>query len=84
MIVVVLDRVLDRDQVPVEVRVDVIDHRRQRGGLARSGGSGDDEEPPWPPDQFLADGRQADLFEGQELVGDQTQRDRDVAPTKPL
>ncbi len=37
VVVVVLDRVLDRDDVAVEVRVDVVDHRRERGRLARAG-----------------------------------------------
>ena len=32
--VVELDRVFDRDDMVVEVLVDVVDHRRQRGGLA--------------------------------------------------
>ncbi len=40
----VLDRVLDRDDVLVTRRVDVIDHRRQRRGLARAGRPGDEDE----------------------------------------
>ena len=40
-----LDRVLDRDDVALAVRVDVVDHRRQRRGLARAGEAGDEHEP---------------------------------------
>jgi hypothetical protein len=56
VLVVVLDRVFHRDDVAVEVRVDVVDHRRQRRGLARAGRPGDEEQATRPADQFLADG----------------------------
>jgi len=39
-----LDRVLDRHDVLSAVRVDVVDHRRERGRLAGAGRTGDDDE----------------------------------------
>ena len=35
-----LNRILDRQNVPVQIVVDVVDHRRQRGRLARAGRAG--------------------------------------------
>ena len=40
-----LDRVLDRDDVRPAILVDVLDHRRQRRGLAGAGDAGDEDEP---------------------------------------
>ena len=40
-----LDRVLDGEDVALHARVDVIDHRRERGGLARAGLAGDQDQP---------------------------------------
>ena len=39
-----LDRVLDREDVAVLVLVDVVDHRRERGRLARAGRAGDQHQ----------------------------------------
>jgi hypothetical protein len=39
-----LDGVLDGDDVIGPGVVDVVDHRRQRGGLTRAGGSGDENQ----------------------------------------
>ena len=39
-----LDRVLDRDDVAGAVGVDVVDHRGERGRLARAGGAGDEDQ----------------------------------------
>ena len=44
VLVEVLDRVLDRDDVPAAGGVDVIDHRGERRRLAAAGGAGDDDE----------------------------------------
>ena len=41
----VLDRVLDRHDVLRAGLVDVVDHRGQRGGLARAGGAGEQHDP---------------------------------------
>jgi hypothetical protein len=40
----VLDRVFDRHHVRAARGVDLVDHRRQRGALARTGGAGDEHE----------------------------------------
>ena len=65
VLMVILDRVLDRDDVPIEVAVDVVDHRRQRGGFARAGRPGYQEQPARAAAQSFYDGRQADLLERQ-------------------
>src|SRR5262249_6875698 len=44
VLVVVLDRVFDRDDVPVVVLVYEVDHAGQAGGLAGTGGSGDQQQ----------------------------------------
>jgi hypothetical protein len=38
------DRFLDRDDVAAEVRVDVIEQCRERGGFSGAGGAGDEHE----------------------------------------
>jgi hypothetical protein len=40
-----LDRVLDRDDVAAALAVDLVEHRRERGALARPRGPGDEHEP---------------------------------------
>src|SRR3954469_17794961 len=40
-----LDRVLDRDDVLVHRPVHVVDHRRERGRLARAGRAGEQDDP---------------------------------------
>ena len=40
-----LDRVLDRDDVLRRLAVHVVDHRRERRGLARARGAGDEDDP---------------------------------------
>ena len=40
----VLDRVLDRDDVAVEVLVDPVEHRRHGRALARAGGAADEQD----------------------------------------
>ena len=77
--VVVFDGIFDGDDVLVEVLIDVVDHRRQRGGLSRAGRSGDQEHAARAATQAGDDGRQADLLERQQLRRDQPQRDGDVA-----
>ena len=74
--VIVFDRVLDRHDVLVKMFIDVIHHCGQRGGLARTGGAGHQEHPSGPAAEALADLRQADVLESQELGGNQTKNDR--------
>ncbi|QYU70180.1 TonB-dependent receptor [Leptolyngbya sp. 15MV] len=78
VLVVILDRVFHRHDVAVVVLVDVVDHRRQRGGLARSGRPGDQEHPSWSADELAADLWQADGLERQQLAGDEPEHHREV------
>ena len=78
VLVVILDRVFHRDDVPVEVLVDVVDHRRQRGRLARTGRPGDQEHAARAAADLLGHRRQADLLEGQQLVGNSSQHQRAI------
>ena len=57
VVVVELDRVFDRDDVVVDVLVDVVDHAGQRGAFARAGRPGHQKQPAGPHDQLLADRR---------------------------
>src|SRR4030095_7325239 len=41
------DRILDRQNVLVTRMVDEVDHRRERGALARTSRAGDEHEAPW-------------------------------------
>lgn len=77
--VVILDRVFDRDDVAVEVTVDVVQHCRQRRRLARARRPGDEEQPARTAAQRLHNRWQADLVEAQNLRRDQSQHHRDVA-----
>ena len=45
VVVVVFDRLFDRNYVPIETRVDIVDHRRQRGGLPAPRGPGNQKHP---------------------------------------
>jgi hypothetical protein len=65
-----LDRVLDRDDVPAEVGVDVVDHRRERRRLAAAGGPRDDDEALVQVAELLDRLGQLQLLEGEDLHGD--------------
>src|ERR1043165_5936174 len=75
-----LDRVLDGDDVVLHVGVDVVDHRRQRGGLARTGGAGDQHQALGQFAQLGADllGH-TELVEIEDLVRDRTHHPADRA-----
>ena len=65
--------------MPVEVFVDVVDHRRQRRRLARTGRPGDQENPARAAADLLGHLRQADLLERQNFVGDSPQHQRAIS-----
>ena len=73
-----LDRFLDRDDVPREVLVDVIDQRRQRGRFAGAGRPGHQDQAAAQMAEFFHDRRNAELIEGRDLRRDQT-KDRAIA-----
>lgn len=77
--VVVLDRVFHRHDVPFEVLVDVVDHRGQRRRLARPRGPGDDEQATRAAQQVLHQGRQADLLEREQPIGDLAEHEAEGA-----
>jgi hypothetical protein len=68
VLVQVLDRVLDRDDVLVPLGVDLVDHRRERGRLARARRSGHKHEPARLLRQVRDHLRQSQLVEGLDLV----------------
>jgi hypothetical protein len=74
VLVVVLDRVFDRDDVPLEVHVDVVDHRRQRGRLAGPRRSGHEQQAPRTVAEVARDLREPDLVEAQQPVRDEAER----------
>ena len=70
------DRILQRQNVPRLVPVDLVDHRRQRGGLAAAGGAGDQKKPVVAPQQRRDDGRRRQLGKRRRLPGDAAQCER--------
>ncbi len=59
----VLDRILDRHDVRRPRRVDVIDHRGERGALAAAGRAGDEDQAALLLGDLLEDGRQPELVD---------------------
>src|SRR6185437_10979919 len=73
------DRVLDREDVSVFAFVDVVDHRGQRGRLARPGRAGDQDQSARPSGQVGEDLRRVQLLERQHLRRNRPERDRRAA-----
>ena len=71
MLVHELDRVLDREDVVVPLLVDLVDHRRQRGGLTGSRRPGHQHETARPLGQRGQHLRQVQLLEAADLLGNQ-------------
>ena len=65
-----LDGILDRDDVLVALAVDLVDHRGERRRLARPRGAGHENQAARLVRDLLDDGRQAELTEAENLVGD--------------
>ena len=63
-----LDRVFDRQHVAVFVFVQVVDHRRQRGALARAGGAGHQHQAARLERQLGEDLGRVELLERQDLA----------------
>ena len=74
-----LDRVLDRDHVARGGAVDGVDHRRQRGGLARAGAAGDQDEAARREREIPHHRGQLQLLDGRHLDRDVPQGDRGSA-----
>ena len=66
-----LDRVLDGEDVIVALAVDLVDHRRQRRRLARSGRAGHQHQAARPLGQLRQHRRQAQILEASDLLGNQ-------------
>ncbi len=65
-----LDGVFDGDDVLVALAVNLVEHRGQRRRLAGAGRAGDEDEAARSLAELRDDGRQAQLLEGFDLVGD--------------
>src|SRR5207249_2305393 len=76
----VFDRVLDRDHVAGTGGHDVIDHRRQGGGLAGSGRTRHQDQALAETRQPMNHGRHAELVKVWDLVWNQAQRQADRSP----
>ena len=63
MIVEILDRILDGDDVLRPLFVDLVEHGRERGGLAAAGRSSDEHEAARLVADLSHDGREPELFE---------------------
>ena len=74
-----LDRVLDRDDVPVVVVVDEVDHRAERRRLSRTGRTGDEDEPALVIGELADDGRQTERLERRDVALHAPQHETDRA-----
>ena len=75
----VLDRVLDRHHVRRARRVDVVDHRGERGALAAAGRAGDEDQAALFLRDPLQHRRQAELVDRLDPVGNDAQDEADGA-----
>src|SRR5262249_25372840 len=80
VLVEVLDRILDRDDVTRPHHVDRVDHRGHRGRLTGSGRSAEEDESLLQRDELSGGERQADLVEGGDRALDQPERNGGEAP----
>ena len=74
-----LDRVLDGDDVLAALGVDVVDHRRERRGLARAGGARAEDQAALLLRDLLEDDGQAQLADGHDLDRDDAEHEADRA-----
>ena len=74
-----LDRVLDRHDVLLARSVDLVEHRRERRGLARAGGARDEDEAAWLAREVVDGSGQTELVDRGELERDQAKRGPDRA-----
>src|SRR5256886_1543279 len=74
-----LDRVLHRDDVPLQLLVDLVDHRRERGALARPRGPRHEHQAARLFGQLRHDARQAQLLEGPHMEGNLPDPERHAA-----
>ncbi len=72
VLVQVLDRVLDGEDVGLALDVDLVDHRGQGRRLAAAGGAGHEHQTARPLGQLADDRRQPELIEGPDPLGNQT------------
>ena len=75
-----LNGILDRDNVVIDVLVDVVDHAGQRRALAAPGGPGHQEEATRPHTELGDDFRCPQLLERKFVDGDLPQHHGHVAP----
>ena len=69
VLVDVLDRILDREDVLVPLVVDLVDHRRERRRLAAAGRTGDEHQAARPLGERREHRRQAELLEARIFSG---------------
>src|SRR5262245_51850415 len=68
MLVIVFDRIFERDDMAVVVMIEEVDHARQAGGLAGASRAGDQEQATRANDQAFDRLGHADLLEREELA----------------
>ena len=75
----VLDRILDRHDVGLAGRVDLVEHRRECRALAAAGRAGQQHQALLAVGEFLHDGRQPELLHRQDVERNLADRHRDHA-----
>ena len=73
------DGVFDGDDVIGARRIDPVDHRRERRGFARTGGSGDEDQSALLFADALDDAREIEFLDRANLGGNDAQHHADVA-----
>src|SRR5712692_10141608 len=74
-----LDGILDRDDVPLELAVDLVDHGGEGRALARPGGARHEHQPAGPLGELRDHGRQAQLLERLHVEGNLPDHERHAA-----
>ena len=76
---IVLDRVLDRDDVGLSVLVDPVHHGGEGGGFSRSGGTGDQDQAAGAGEEGLDGGGEADLVHREQTARDEAENEAVVS-----
>jgi len=74
-----LDRILHRDDVPLQLLVDLVDHRREGRALSGAGRSRHQDQPPGPLGELGYDGRQPEILERAHVEGNLPDDERHAA-----
>src|SRR5690606_39721456 len=73
----ILDRILDSDDMPMTILIAIADQCRHRGGFTRTGTTNENDQTTFAHDHVLQYRRQPEIVEIGNLCGDCSQNDTD-------